>query len=73
MIRINLLPGATRKAARRMLAGMREFLTAAGKKGFVVDPDDTLRLAGGPDSRATVFTTLGDALSAAAGRRASDG
>lgn len=59
--------------ARRMLAGMREFLTAAGKKGFVVDPDDTLRLAGGPDSRATVFTTLDDALSAAAGRRASDG
>ncbi|MGE2692782.1 glutaminase A [Mycolicibacterium pulveris] len=63
--------------ARRMLAGMREFLNVAGREGLLVDPDDTLRVAGVPNSTARVFGTLDDALlaaeSAVAARRNSDG
>lgn len=59
--------------ARRMLAGMREFLTAAGKDGYLVDPDDTLRVAGVPGSRARVFACLADALRAAEKASGSDG
>ena len=58
-------------AARSMLAGMRATLTAAGKEGFLVDPDDKVVPA---DSRtnydAVVFQTLDDALYAAQRSRA---
>lgn len=62
--------------SRRMLAGMREFLRAAGKEGYLVDPDDTLRVADVSESTARIFGTLDDALHAAekavAARRTSD-
>lgn len=59
-------------AARRMLAGMRESLTAAGKEGYVVDPDGVLDAA--QHAYARVFGTLDDALNAASVHRAgSDG
>lgn len=50
-------------AARRMLAGMHESLTAAGKEGYVVDPDGTL--AATDAAQARVFGTLDGALRAA--------
>ncbi|WP_326545823.1 glutaminase A [Mycolicibacterium sp. ND9-15] len=59
-------------AARRMLAGMRQSLSAAGKEGFVVDPDDVLRVT--QQTYARVFGTLDEALNAARAHRAgSDG
>ncbi|RAV08347.1 glutaminase A [Mycolicibacterium sp. GF69] len=50
-------------AARRMLTGMRQSLTAAGKEGYLVDPDGALRAA--PHADARVFRTLDEALSTA--------
>lgn len=59
-------------AARRMLAGMRESLIAAGKEGYVVDPDGALGAT--QQASARVFGTLDDALNAAGVLRAgSDG
>ncbi|OBI84454.1 glutaminase A [Mycobacterium sp. E740] len=52
-------------AARRMLAGMRESLVAAGKEGYAVDPDGALRATPEQGSVTKVFRTLDDALSAA--------
>ncbi|MDA4106916.1 glutaminase A [Mycolicibacterium holsaticum] len=51
--------------ARGMLAGMRESLTAAGKQGYLVDPDDTLQVPRVDGAQAIVFSTLDDALRAA--------
>ncbi|OBG22503.1 glutaminase A [Mycolicibacterium celeriflavum] len=50
-------------AARRMLVGMHESLTAAGKEGYVVDPDGTL--AATDAAQARVFGALDGALRAA--------
>ena len=49
-------------AARRMLAGMRATLVAAGKEGFLVDPDNAV-LAPGRRDDAVVFSSVDDALS----------
>ena len=49
-----------------MLAGMRATLTAAGKEGFLVDPDNAVvRPASQEDFDAIVFNTLDDAVIAA--------
>lgn len=53
-------------AARQMLAGMGEMLTAVGKSGYFVDPDDIVRSGAKP-----VFRTLSGALTAAAEDRTS--
>ena len=58
-------------AARRMLAGMREYLTAAGKEGFVVDPDGVLGET--RHAYARVFAAFDDALNAARAHRAGSG
>lgn len=53
-------------AARRMLAGMRESLRAAGKEGYLVDPDNKLVRQGSvADSETMVFRHLDDAVAAA--------
>jgi glutaminase len=58
-------------AARSMLAGMRATLTAAGKEGFLVDPDDKVVPADNQtDYDAVVFQTLDDALYTAQRSRA---
>lgn len=49
-------------AARRMLAGMRATLVAAGKEGFLVDPDNAVLPPGRRDD-AVVFSSVDDALS----------
>jgi glutaminase len=49
-------------AARGLLAGMRATLVAAGKEGFLVDPDNAVAPTG---SDAIVFCTLDDAVDAA--------
>lgn len=53
-------------AARRMFAGMRESLVAAGKEGYVVDPDRVLTASHTAGFDARVYGTLEDALSATA-------
>lgn len=53
-------------AARRMFAGMRESLVAAGKEGFVVDPDRVLETTPTEGTVARVFGSLDEALRAAA-------
>lgn len=53
-------------AARRMFAGMRESLVAAGKEGFVVDPDRVLEETPTEGTVARVFGSLDEALRAAA-------
>ena len=53
-------------AARGLLAGMRATLTAAGKEGFLVDPDNTVVPAASQQGYgAIVFGTLDEAVSAA--------
>ena len=53
-------------ASRGMLAGMRSTLTAAGKEGFLVDPDNAVvQPASQEDYDAIVFHTLDDAVIAA--------
>ena len=53
-------------AARGLLSGMRAMLRAAGKEGFLVDPDNTVvRPASQEDYDAVVFNTLDDAIGAA--------
>nr|WP_090275531.1 glutaminase A [Mycolicibacterium komanii]CRL68514.1 glutaminase [Mycolicibacterium komanii] len=53
-------------AARRMFAGMRESLVAAGKEGFVVDPDRVLEPTSTDGTVARVFGSLEEALRAVA-------
>lgn len=57
--------GDINHSARRMLAGMRESLLAAGKEGYVVDPDRILDTSHTGATDVKVFGTLEDALSAA--------
>jgi glutaminase len=53
-------------AARGLLAGMRATLTAAGKEGFLVDPDNTVVPAASQQGYgAIVFGTLDEAVSSA--------
>jgi glutaminase len=53
-------------AARSLLAGMRTTLTASGREGFLVDPDDKVVSATRQrDFDAVVFGTLDDAVKAA--------
>ncbi|MGE2720656.1 glutaminase A [Mycolicibacterium celeriflavum] len=56
-------------AARRMFAGMRESLVAAGKEGFVVDPDRVVEASHTEGAVARVFGTLEEALGAAGNER----
>jgi glutaminase len=49
--------------ARDMLASMREMLNAAGKEGFIVDPEHAVVTAGGHS--AIAFRTLAEAIDAA--------
>jgi glutaminase len=50
--------------ARHMLAGMSDDLRAAGKRGFLVDPDGAVIPPGRADD-AVSFTTVEDALAVA--------
>jgi glutaminase len=57
-------------AARGMLAGMRAVLRAAGKDGYLVDPDGSVLDRSQPNPYdAVVFTTLEEAIAAAVDRR----
>ncbi|OHV03073.1 glutaminase A [Mycobacterium talmoniae] len=51
-------------AARTMLAGLGAMLQAAGKRGFLVDPDGAVVSPGSP-AQAVTFTTVDDAVAAA--------
>ena len=56
-------------SARSMLAGMRATLSAAGKEGYLVDPDGKVVGAGREsDDGAIVFSSVDDAVAAAVGR-----
>lgn len=60
-------------AARRMFAGMRESLVAAGKEGFLVDPDRVVEASHTDGAVARVFGTLEEALGAAVDDRGAPG
>nr|WP_090340251.1 glutaminase A [Mycolicibacterium malmesburyense]CRL69278.1 glutaminase [Mycolicibacterium malmesburyense] len=60
-------------AARRMFAGMRESLVAAGKEGFLVDPDRVVEASHTDGAVTRVFGTLEEALGAAVDDRGAPG